>query len=228
MISSQLIKIQTQIHLAEIKHQRITHSVKLLAVSKTKPASDIACAYRAGQRHFGENYVQEALLKQNCLSAFDITWHFIGPIQSNKTKVLATKFDWVHSVDDVKIARRLSAQRPDFLPPLNICIQVNISDEESKSGVKLHELPELIETVSTLPNLALRGVMAIPAPQSNFYAQREPYQTLVSTVNALNRPELTTFSFGMSDDLEAAIDEGSTWVRIGTALFGSRNYNSSH
>lgn len=228
MISSQLIKIQTQIHLAEIKHQRIRRSVNLLAVSKTKPASDIACAYRAGQRHFGENYVQEALLKQNCLSAFDITWHFIGPIQSNKTKVLATKFDWVHSVDDVKIARRLSAQRPDFLPPLNICIQVNISDEESKSGVKLHELPEFIETVSTFPNLALRGVMAIPAPQSNFCAQREPYQTLVSTVNALNRPELTTFSFGMSDDLEAAIAEGSTWVRIGTALFGSRNYNSSH
>ena len=228
MISSQLNKIQAQIHLAEITHNRIAHSVNLLAVSKTKPASDIACAYRAGQRHFGENYVQEALLKQDCLSAFNITWHFIGPIQSNKTKMLATKFDWVHSVDDVKIAQRLSAQRPDFLAPLNICIQVNISDEESKSGVKLHELPDLIATVSTLPNLALRGVMAIPSPQSNFYAQREPYKKLVSTVNALNMPELTAFSFGMSDDLEAAIAEGSTWVRIGTALFGSRNYTSSH
>ena len=228
MISSQLNKIQAQIHLAEITHNRIAHSVNLLAVSKTKPASDIACAYRAGQRHFGENYVQEALLKQDCLSAFNITWHFIGPIQSNKTKMLATKFDWVHSVDDVKIAQRLSAQRPDFLAPLNICIQVNISDEESKSGVKLHELPDLIATVSTLPNLALRGVMAIPSPQSNFYAQREPYKKLVSAVNALNIPELTAFSFGMSDDLEAAIAEGSTWVRIGTALFGSRNYTSSH
>ncbi|MFI3215466.1 MAG: YggS family pyridoxal phosphate-dependent enzyme [Methylococcales bacterium] len=228
MISSQLNKIQAQIHLAEITHNRVAHSVNLLAVSKTKPASDIACAYRAGQRHFGENYVQEALLKQDCLSAFNITWHFIGPIQSNKTKMLATKFDWVHSVDDVKIAQRLSAQRPDFLAPLNICIQVNISDEESKSGVKLHELPDLIATVSTLPNLALRGVMAIPSPQSNFYAQREPYKKLVSTVNALNMPELTAFSFGMSDDLEAAIAEGSTWVRIGTALFGSRNYTSSH
>ena len=228
MISSQLNKIQAQIHLAEITHNRIAHSVNLLAVSKTKPASDIACAYRAGQRHFGENYVQEALLKQDCLSEFDITWHFIGPIQSNKTKVLATKFDWVHSVDDVKIAQRLSAQRPDFLAPLNICLQVNISDEESKSGVKLHELPDLIATVSTLPNLALRGVMAIPSPQSNFYAQREPYKKLVSAVNALNIPELTAFSFGMSDDLEAAIAEGSTWVRIGTALFGSRNYTSSH
>jgi pyridoxal phosphate enzyme (YggS family) len=228
MISSQLKKIQTQIHLAEITHNRVAHSVNLLAVSKTKPASDIACAYRAGQRHFGENYVQEALLKQDCLSEFDITWHFIGPIQSNKTKVLATKFDWVHSVDDVKIAQRLSAQRPDFLAPLNICLQVNISDEESKSGVKLHELPDLIAAVSTLPNLALRGVMAIPSPQSNFYAQREPYKKLVSAVNALNMPELTAFSFGMSDDLEAAIAEGSTWVRIGTALFGSRNYTSSH
>jgi len=228
MISSQLNKIQAQIHLAEITHNRVAHSVNLLAVSKTKPASDIVCAYRAGQRHFGENYVQEALLKQDCLSAFDITWHFIGPIQSNKTKVLATKFDWVHSVDDVKIAQRLSAQRPDFLAPLNICLQVNISDEESKSGVKLHELPDLIATVSTLPNLALRGVMAIPSPQSNFYAQREPYKKLVSAVNALNIPELTAFSFGMSDDLEAAIAEGSTWVRIGTALFGSRNYTSSH
>jgi len=228
MISSQLNKIQAQIHLAEITHNRVAHSVNLLAVSKTKPASDIACAYRAGQRHFGENYVQEALLKQDCLSAFDITWHFIGPIQSNKTKMLATKFDWVHSVDDVKIAQRLSAQRPDFLAPLNICLQVNISDEESKSGVKLHELPDLIATVSTLPNLALRGVMAIPSPQSNFYAQREPYKKLVSAVNALNIPELTAFSFGMSDDLEAAIAEGSTWVRIGTALFGSRNYTSSH
>jgi len=228
MISSQLNKIQAQIHLAEITHNRVAHSVNLLAVSKTKPASDIACAYRAGQRHFGENYVQEALFKQDCLSAFNITWHFIGPIQSNKTKMLATKFDWVHSVDDMKIAQRLSAQRPDFLAPLNICIQVNISDEESKSGVKLHELPDLIATVSTLPNLALRGVMAIPSPQSNFYAQREPYKKLVSTVNALNMPELTAFSFGMSDDLEAAIAEGSTWVRIGTALFGSRNYTSSH
>ena len=228
MISSQLNKIQAQIHLAEITHNRVAHSVNLLAVSKTKPASDIACAYRAGQRHFGENYVQEALLKQDCLSAFNITWHFIGPIQSNKTKMLATKFDWVHSVDDMKIAQRLSAQRPDFLAPLNICIQVNISDEESKSVVKLHELPDLIATVSTLPNLALRGVMAIPSPQSNFYAQREPYKKLVSTVNALNMPELTAFSFGMSDDLEAAIAEGSTWVRIGTALFGSRNYTSSH
>jgi pyridoxal phosphate enzyme (YggS family) len=228
MISSQLKKIQAQIHLAEITHHRVTNSVNLLAVSKTKPACDIASAYQAGQRHFGENYVQEALLKKECLSAFDITWHFIGPIQSNKTKVLATKFDWVHSVDDVKIAQRLSAQRPDFLAPLNICIQVNISDEESKSGVKLHELPDLIATVSTLPNLALRGVMAIPSPQSNFYAQREPYKKLVSAVNALNIPELTAFSFGMSDDLEAAIAEGSTWVRIGTALFGSRNYTSSH
>ncbi|MEN9756279.1 MAG: hypothetical protein RL755_466 [Pseudomonadota bacterium] len=223
MILGQLKKIQAQIRHAEMVHNRVANSVHLLAVSKTKPASVIATAYQAGQRHFGENYVQEALLKQNCLGAFDITWHFIGPIQSNKTKILATKFDWVHSVDDVKIAQRLSTQRPEYLPPLNVCIQVNISDEASKSGVKLCELPDLIATISMLPNLSLRGVMAIPAPQCDFSAQREPYKKLVSTVNALNIPKLTALSFGMSGDLEAAIAEGATWVRIGSALFGSRN-----
>jgi pyridoxal phosphate enzyme (YggS family) len=196
--------------------------VQLLAVSKTKPAQAIISAYHAGQRHFGENYVQEALLKQRELSALAITWHFIGPIQSNKTKVLATHFDWVHSVDNLKIAQRLSSQRPDFLPPLNVCVQVNISDETSKSGVTLNDLPELILGISVLPNLNLRGVMAIPAPHADFAAQREPYQQLVSAVKALNNPNLTTFSFGMSDDLDAAIAEGSTIVRIGTALFGAR------
>jgi pyridoxal phosphate enzyme (YggS family) len=223
MISEQLKKIQAQIRQAEKAYNRMADSVNLLAVSKTKPASAIANAYQAGQRHFGENYVQEALLKQHCLGAFDITWHFIGPIQSNKTKILATKFDWVHSVDDIKIAQRLSAQRPEYLPPLNICIQVNISDEESKSGVKLHELPNLIASVSTLPNILLRGVMAIPAPQSNFASQREPYKKLVCVTRALNSPLLSEFSFGMSEDLEAAISEGATWVRIGSALFGARN-----
>ena len=196
--------------------------MKLLAVSKTKPAQAIISAYQAGQRHFGENYVQEALLKQQELSALAITWHFIGPIQSNKTKVLATHFDWVHSVDNLKIAQRLSSQRPNFLPPLNVCVQVNISDETSKSGVTLNDLPELIFGISELPNLNLRGVMAIPVPHADFAAQREPYQQLVSAVKALNNPNLTTFSFGMSDDLDAAIAEGSTLVRIGTALFGAR------
>ncbi len=221
-IAHRLKQIYTQIHQAEHTFSRVPNSVQLLAVSKTKPAQAIISAYQAGQRHFGENYVQEALLKQQELSALAITWHFIGPIQSNKTKVLATHFDWVHSVDNLKIAQRLSSQRPNFLPPLNVCVQVNISDETSKSGVTLNDLPELILGISELPNLNLRGVMAIPAPHADFAAQREPYQQLVSAVKALNNPNLTTFSFGMSDDLDAAIAEGSTLVRIGTALFGAR------
>ena len=221
-IAHRLKQIHTQIHAAEQTYHRATNSVQLLAVSKTKPVGAIISAYQASQRHFGENYVQEALLKQQELGAFDITWHFIGPIQSNKTKVLAAHFDWVHSVDSLKVAQRLSSQRPDFLSPLNICVQVNISDEDSKSGVNLEELPDLISQISDLPNIKLRGVMAIPAPQHNFALQRKPYQKLVAAVKALPNEQLTTFSFGMSDDLEAAIAEGSTMVRIGTALFGAR------
>lgn len=214
--------IHTRIRTAEINYQRQPNSVLLLAVSKTKPASMIAEAYQAGQRHFGENYYQEALSKQQALGAFDITWHFIGPIQSNKTKAIASHFDWVHSVDKLKIAKRLSEQRPPHLAPLNICLQVNISDEASKSGIRLHELAELCEQVATLPNIKLRGVMAIPAPSFSFEQQCQPYKTLYQAVKKLNKPELNTFSFGMSDDLNAAIAEGSTLVRIGTALFGTR------
>ncbi|MDD5229155.1 MAG: YggS family pyridoxal phosphate-dependent enzyme [Methylococcales bacterium] len=221
-IAHNLKQINAQIRAAEQIYHRVENSVQLLAVSKTKPASAVASAYQAGQRHFGENYVQEALSKQLELGAFDITWHFIGAIQSNKTKVLATHFDWIHCVDSLKIAQRLSSQRPKFLSPLNICVQVNISDETSKSGVTLDELPDLISQISELPNLILRGVMAIPAPQTDFALQREPYQKLVAAVNALKITGLTTFSFGMSDDLDAAIAEGSTLVRIGTALFGAR------
>lgn len=217
-------QIQSRIRHAEQTYQRRENSVQLLAVSKTKPAEAIASAYQIGQRHFGENYLQEALNKQQQLGHFDIAWHFIGAIQSNKTKWLAAHFDWVHCVDNVKIAQRLSSQRPEHLPPLNICIQVNVSNEDSKSGISLEKLGELAAEVSQFPRLTLRGVMAIPAPQLDFNAQREPYRTLVSAVRALNNETLTTFSFGMSDDLEAAISEGSTLVRIGTALFGSRNY----
>ncbi len=214
--------ILTQINQAEITCQRETGSVQLLAVSKNKPASDIAQAYQFGQRHFGENYLQEALSKQQQLAAFNISWHFIGPIQSNKTRPIATHFDWVHSVDRLKIAQRLSEQRPAHLPPLNICLQVNISDEDTKSGAMLTQLPELIAQVMQLPNLRLRGVMAIPAPQTDYELQRQPYRKIHKTVMALNLPELDTFSFGMTGDLEAAIAEGATIVRIGTALFGSR------
>lgn len=223
-ITQRLKQIRSQISDAELACNRQPGSVLLLAVSKTKPAEDIAAAYQAGQRHFGENYLQEALRKQQELGAYDITWHFIGPIQSNKTKPLAMHFDWVHSIDSLKIAKRLSEQRPPHLPPLNICLQVNISDEASKSGITLDELPQLCEQVAKLPNLKLRGVMAIPAPQDDFEQQRQPYKTLYQAVANLKRSELDTFSFGMTGDLKAAIAEGSTIVRIGTALFGERDY----
>lgn len=224
-ITERLKQIRSQISDAELACNRQPGSVLLLAVSKTKPSEDIAAAYQSGQRHFGENYLQEALRKQQELGAYDITWHFIGPIQSNKTRALATHFDWVHSVDSLKIAKRLSEQRPSHLPPLNICLQVNISDEQSKSGITLAELPQLCEQIAKLPNLKLRGVMAIPAPQQDFEQQRRPYKTLYQAVAKLGQPELDTFSFGMTGDLKAAIAEGSTIVRIGTALFGERDYS---
>ncbi|NOQ36352.1 MAG: YggS family pyridoxal phosphate-dependent enzyme [Methylococcaceae bacterium] len=225
-IKQNFYQIQSKIRHAEIACQRDKGSVQLLAVSKTKPASDIAELYRLGQRHFGENYLQEALEKQRQLGAFNISWHFIGPIQSNKTKSIAEHFSWVHSVDRLKIAKRLSEQRPHFLPPLNICLQVNISDEDSKSGVSLAGLPKLVADVNALPNIRLRGVMAIPAPQTDYELQREPYRKLYQAIADLKLSELDTFSFGMTGDLKAAIAEGATMVRIGTALFGQRDYSS--
>ncbi len=224
MIAHRLQEINRQIRQAEQAYCRRPSAVALLAVSKTKPAEAIASAYQAGQRHFGENYVQEAISKQRRLSAFDITWHFIGPIQANKTKLIARHFAWVHSVDSLKVARRLSEQRPTQLPPLNVCLQVNISGEDSKSGISLPELPQLYQAIALLPNLKVRGVMAIPAPEDGFANQRKPYQALMQAVAALNQPDLDTFSFGMSADLVAAIAEGATVVRIGTALFGARTY----
>ena len=222
--TQRLNQIRIQISEAELACDRQPGSVLLLAVSKTKPAEDIAAAYQAGQRHFGESYLQEALRKQQQLGAYAITWHFIGPIQSNKTKALATHFDWIHSVDSLKIAKRLSEQRPAHLPPLAICLQVNISGEPSKSGIALTELPQLCEQVAKLPNLKLRGVMAIPAPQDDFEQQRLPYKILYQAVTNLMQSGLDTYSFGMTGDLKAAIAEGSTIVRIGTALFGERDY----
>ncbi len=221
-LSDRRTRILAQINQAALVYQRNPQSILLLAVSKTKPASAIAELYRSGQRHYGENYVQEALGKQQQLGAFDITWHFIGPIQSNKTKAIASHFSWVHSVDSLKIATRLSEQRPTHLLPLNICLQVNISAEASKSGISLEQLPLLCEQVAKLPNIKLRGVMAIPEPESDFQRQRQPYRELYQAVKKLNQPELDTFSFGMSGDLTAAIAEGSTIVRIGTDLFGAR------
>jgi pyridoxal phosphate enzyme (YggS family) len=221
-IISNLNAINSAIHLAEINAGREADSVQLLAVSKTKPSADIAEAYQAGQRHFGENYLQEALTKQKELHHYQIIWHFIGPIQSNKTKQIAENFLWVHSVDRLKIAQRLNDQRPKLLVPLNICLQVNISQEESKAGIKLAELATMIEKVECLPRIKLRGVMAIPEPAQDEQQQRKPYRQLYQTIKALKKPELDTFSFGMTRDLNAAIIEGATIVRIGTALFGAR------
>jgi pyridoxal phosphate enzyme (YggS family) len=226
-IEQRLGSINSQIRQAELLAGRDKSCVQLLAVSKTKPVDDIAAAYQVGQRHFGESYVQEALKKQQALTAYNIIWHFIGPIQSNKTKAIATNFNWVHSVDRLKIAKRLSDQRPEDLPALNICLQINISGEATKSGVLLDELPQLIDEIINLPNIQLRGVMAIPEPQTDYEMQRKPYQQLFQAVKQVNQPELDTFSFGMTGDLKAAIAEGSTIVRIGTALFGARSYQQS-
>ncbi|MFG1488153.1 YggS family pyridoxal phosphate-dependent enzyme, partial [Oceanospirillum sp. HFRX-1_2] len=176
----------------------------------------------------GENYLQESLDKQQELADLDIIWHFIGPIQSNKTRAIAENFQWVHSVDRLKVARRLSEQRPAELPPLNICLQVNISAEASKSGITVDELPELAREVAALPNLTLRGLMAIPAPADTLDAQRKPLAALRQAMEAIKaeHPQLDTLSMGMSGDLEAAIAEGSTMVRIGTAIFGARDYSN--
>ncbi|MGD0958825.1 MAG: YggS family pyridoxal phosphate-dependent enzyme [Methylomonas sp.] len=214
--------VRSQIRHAAHIAGRAQNSVQLLAVSKTKPPVDIAALYRLGQRHFAENYVQEAINKQQALTGFNISWHYIGPIQSNKTKIIAGRFSWVHSVDRLKIAERLNEQRLPNLPPLNICIQINISRESSKSGIMLEELPDLAAAISLLPNLRLRGVMAIPKAENIYHRQRLPYHELYQAVKLLNAPGLDSFSFGMSGDLKAAIMEGATLVRIGTALFGER------
>ncbi|GLO28097.1 MULTISPECIES: YggS family pyridoxal phosphate-dependent enzyme [Pseudomonas] len=198
-------------------------SVQLLAVSKTKPASAIREIHAAGVCDFGENYLQEALTKQQALSDLPLIWHFIGPIQSNKTKAIAEHFDWVHSVDRLKIAQRLSEQRPAGLPPLNICLQVNVSGEDSKSGCTPADLPALAKAVAALPNLRLRGLMAIPEPTDDRAAQEAAFATLRQLQEGLGLG-LDTLSMGMSHDLEAAIAQGATWVRIGTALFGARDY----
>ena len=201
-------------------------SVQLLAVSKTQPAQAVREAAAAGQRDFGENYVQEALDKIAALADLrqGLCWHLIGPLQSNKTRAVAEAFDWVHSVDRLKIAQRLSDQRPAHLSPLNICLQVNISGEASKSGLSPAEVADIAPAVAALPRLRLRGLMAIPEPLEGFEAQRAPLRELRLLQETLNRQGLAldTLSMGMSDDLEAAIAEGSTLVRVGTAVFGPR------
>ncbi|MCD4866302.1 YggS family pyridoxal phosphate-dependent enzyme [Pseudomonas sp. PLB05] len=198
-------------------------TVGLLAVSKTKPAAALREAAAAGLRDFGENYLQEALDKQPALADLPLVWHFIGPIQSNKTRAIASHFDWVHSVDRLKIAQRLAEQRPPERGPLNICLQVNVSGEASKSGCHPDDLPALAAAVGQLPNLRLRGLMAIPEPTDDPASQRAAFARLRKLSETLNL-NLDTLSMGMSQDLEAAIAEGATWVRVGTALFGARDY----
>ncbi len=223
-------------NLAHIRQQiadcHPTQEVTLLAVSKTKPFADILKAYHAGQRQFGENYVQEGvekiqLAQQQNLN--DITWHLIGPLQSNKTRIVAEHFDWVQTIDRVKIAERLSQQRPDHLQPLQVLIQINISDENSKSGITPQQMEELAQQIINLPKLQLRGLMAIPAPTEDINQQTAVFNQMKVLLQQLQQrfpqQKLDTLSMGMSDDMQTAIACGSTMIRIGTAIFGKRNYS---
>lgn len=228
-IVSNLQAVQRALQAAARAAGRDPASVRLLAVSKTFPPTAVRLAHAAGQTAFGENYVQEALEKMDALRDLPLEWHFIGPIQSNKTRDIAARFDWVHSVDRHKIAARLSAQRPATLPPLNVCLQVNISGEASKSGVEPAALPELAAAVAPLPGLKLRGLMAIPAPSDDPAAQRQSFARLRELLQDLKLRGLAldTLSMGMSHDFPAAIAEGATIVRIGSAIFGQRNYEGA-
>lgn len=228
MLSESLTSARERLSRALVTAGRPADAARLLAVSKTKPAGMIREAWQLGQREFGENYVQEALEKQAELADLEgIVWHFIGPLQTNKTRAVAEHFDWVHSIDREKIARRLNDQRPDALAPLDVCLQVNASGEASKSGVAFDELEGLANAVLAMPRLRLRGLMTIPAPAADMASQREPLARLRLALEALRKrfPEapLDTLSMGMSDDLEAAVQEGATLVRLGTAIFGARN-----
>ncbi len=216
--------LQTNIRRCEQAHGRQPGSVQLLAVSKTKPHSMIQQALQCGQTHFGENYAQEFAEKTAALNVKAINWHFIGPLQSNKTRLIAPRADWVHSIDRIKTARRLSAQRPKQMLPLNVCLQVNIDDEAAKSGVNAKQLLELAQQVSELENIHLRGLMCIPKPRSDPNDQRSSFAKLRRMQESLNQKgfKLDTLSMGMSGDYPAAIAEGATFVRIGTAIFGTR------
>jgi len=225
-IAVKLQQVRQRIATACAAAHRPVQSVTLLAVSKNFDVEAVRRAHAAGQRAFAENYVQEAHEKIEALANLRpaIEWHLIGPLQSNKAREVAAKFDWVHSVDRLKLAERLSAQRSPGVTPLQLCLQVNISGEASKSGVAPADVPALARGVAALPNLRLRGLMAIPAPAADFAAQRRPHRALRELLDALRADGLAldTLSMGMSDDLEAAIAEGATIVRVGTAIFGRR------
>ncbi|MFI8417935.1 YggS family pyridoxal phosphate-dependent enzyme [Serratia sp. NPDC078593] len=232
-IQQNLQDVRSRIDAAAKNCARAPEEVSLLAVSKTKPVAAIAEAIAAGQRAFGENYVQEGVDKIQYFSSqpegAGLEWHFIGPLQSNKSRLVAENFAWCHTVDRVRIAQRLNDQRPSVLPPLNVLIQINISDEQSKSGIVLAELPPLAQALAAMPQLTLRGLMAIPAPESDYQRQLAVFQQMSDAFHALQQdyPQVDTLSMGMTDDMAAAIAAGSTLVRIGTAIFGARNYSQA-
>jgi len=211
LIKENLEKVRNRIHKLDVNNQ-----VTLVAVSKTKPASDLQQAIDAGQKHFGENYLQEALEKIDALKGQDLIWHFIGPIQSNKTKQIAQNFSWVHSVDRLKIAKRLNEQRPENLEKLNVLLQVNIDNEPTKSGVLIDQIDDIIPHFQNFQNISLRGFMCIPSPDNSA-------NSFAKMAKILNKhPHLDTLSMGMSADLELAIENGATFVRIGSDIFGKR------
>ena len=223
-LQDNIAKLLQRLRLEAQKSQRISEDIQLLAVSKSQPVEAIRAAFACGLRQFGESYLQEALAKIAALRDLPLCWHFIGPIQSNKARAIAENFAWVHSVDRVKIAQRLSRYRPAAMAPLQICLQVNISSEASKSGVLPEALPQLVREVLPLPGLQLRGLMAIPAPGAEPAQQRAAFAQVREALQQLRAlaPDLDTLSMGMSDDMEAAIAEGATIVRVGSAIFGAR------
>ena len=223
-LNKNISRIRTRLLQAEYEAQRSLNSVKLIAVSKTKSIAAIKHVYETGQRDFGENYVAEAIDKITACESLDICWHFLGPLQSNKTRLVAAHFDWIHSVDRIKVAQRLNDQRPATLPPLNVCLQVNIPAEATKSGVSSKtELLELALAVDKMDRLKLRGIMAIPAPTTDPLEQREQFNRISGLLSIPGLPTgMTELSMGMSSDMEAAIAEGATMVRIGTDIFGAR------
>jgi pyridoxal phosphate enzyme (YggS family) len=227
-IEKNITLVKKRVEQAATQAGRDPHSIKLLAVSKTRPIEDIQSAYNCGLNALGENYLQEATDKIRALETMGLEWHFIGPLQSNKTRPVSEHFDWVHSVDRLKIAKRLSEQRPVHLPPLNICLQINIDAETSKSGVLPEQAVDLALLIGQLPNIRLRGLMAIPRASSTLEAQRQPFREVRLLQEQINQQldnsqKLDTLSMGMSGDIEAAIIEGSTILRVGTDIFGPRN-----
>jgi len=234
-VTTKLMMVRQRLELAALAAKREPEDIQLLAVSKTFPAIAVEEAMHAGQTAFGENYVQEGVDKIRQLSKLRpwLEWHFIGPLQSNKTRDVAEHFDWVHSIDRLKIAERLSSQRGEFsnLGPLQVCVQINVSEEDSKSGIPLEEVDALCDAISKLPNLVLRGLMAIPAPSDDVNQQRQSFAAVrecfvgikAKHSNDVGYDFFDTLSMGMSDDLEAAVAEGSTMVRIGSAIFGKRD-----